>query len=155
MNGVGFRALLMGCSSISLLVFGLPGCLTGTTLAGDHELSQKTHDIVREKGSRSEEEKKISSDLLDAMWTLEETKTERHPSGRSEIDLDQNGVLVDIQAEVSEVVLEKIERSGGQVISAFPQYRAIRARVPLQGLRSLAALPQVTFIRSASKALTR
>lgn len=155
MNGIGFRALLIGYSGLSLMVFGLPGCVMGMASADDQELNQNTRDIVKEKAARSEAEKKITSELLDAVRTLGETKTERGLPDRFEIDLDEYGVLVDIKAEVSEAVLGEIERSGGQIISAFPQYGAIRARVPLEGLRSLAALPQVKFIRSASKSLTR
>jgi hypothetical protein len=75
---------------------------------------------------------------------------------RSRVKVDADGTtMVDIKAEVTEAVLAKIDALGGKVISSFPQYEAIRARMPLGQIEALAEMRQVIFIRPAAQAITR
>jgi hypothetical protein len=71
------------------------------------------------------------------------------------LDIDGDGkVLVDIQASVTADLTTAITRLDGVVISAFPAYNSIRARVLLSQLETLAARSDVKFIRAAEQAIT-
>jgi hypothetical protein len=138
-------------AGVGFVVIALTACATG-----DGQSYSRVRDVGVEKASRSEAEQKISSDLLDALDHLAGDPGQKSFPGQFEIDLDEIGrVLVDIQSEVSQEILAEIEQRGGQVISAFPQYGAIRARVPLKQLPALAQRSEVKFIRSAAKAMMR
>ena len=63
-------------------------------------------------------------------------------------------VLIDIKAKVTDVVLQQIKALSGEVLSRFPQYEAIRARLPLTQIETLANLPDVKSIRPADEATT-
>ena len=64
-------------------------------------------------------------------------------------------VTVDIRADVTSAVLARIRALGGTVINSVPQYRAIRAVLPLVTVESLASLEAVDSIRPADEAVTR
>jgi hypothetical protein len=64
-------------------------------------------------------------------------------------------VAVDIRADVTPAVLERIRTLGGRVINSVGRYRAIRAHVPLSAVEKLAELDAVQWIRNADKAVTR
>ena len=63
-------------------------------------------------------------------------------------------VTVDIRADVTPAVLERIRALGGTVLSSVPKYRAIRARLPRSALEALAALEAVQFISPAEQPIT-
>ena len=73
------------------------------------------------------------------------------PDSVAELEL----VTVDIRATVTAAVLARIRALGGTVINSVPEYRAIRARLPLTAVEQLAALDAVQFIRPADEAVTR
>ncbi|MBU6401455.1 MAG: S8 family serine peptidase [Verrucomicrobia bacterium] len=78
------------------------------------------------------------------------------PTQRVRLDQDAQGrVLVDITARVSPTLLAHIESAGGDVINNYPQYDAIRARVPLATLEPLAARADVRFVAPAAQAHVR
>lgn len=62
--------------------------------------------------------------------------------------------LVDIKANVNAVVLAQIQEVGGDIFNSFPQYQAIRARIPINQIEVLAAKPDVESIRPADLAIT-
>jgi len=64
-------------------------------------------------------------------------------------------VLVDIRADVTPAVLERIRELGGTAVDSVPRYRAIRARLPRTGLEPLAELAAVQSIRTADEPQTR
>ena len=64
-------------------------------------------------------------------------------------------VTVDIRADVTPAVLERIRALGGTVITSVERYRAIRARLPLAAVEPLAELDAIQSIRSADQAITR
>ena len=70
-----------------------------------------------------------------------------------ELDVD-NRAFVDIEAAVTNAVLEQIERTGGTVMSSYPKYNAVRAWVPLAAIEALAGLPDVRFVGRAARAAT-
>ena len=63
-------------------------------------------------------------------------------------------VTVDIRTDVTDAVLARIRALGGTVLSSVPKYRAIRARLPLSALETLATLDAVQSIRPADQAIT-
>jgi hypothetical protein len=61
--------------------------------------------------------------------------------------VDEMGmVVVDVKADVSENLLRAIGDVGGEVISSYPSYGAVRARVPIRRVDAIAALPEVRFV---------
>ena len=64
-------------------------------------------------------------------------------------------VLVDIRADVTPAVLDRLGDLGGTVVNSVPRYRSIRARLPLGGLERLAELDAVHSIRTADEPQTR
>ena len=106
-----------------------------------------------DKAERTPAQQKISSALLDAIAQL--TEDVRSPR-RSGVEVDGDGTtLLDIEADVTAAVLDRIEELEGTVVSSFPQYQAIRARLPLDELEALAEMSEVRSIRPADIAVTR
>ena len=71
------------------------------------------------------------------------------------VDIDRNGkALVDIQATVTPGLVAAISDLGGVVITKFPEYRSLRARLPLSKLEVLAERADVKFVRAAERPIT-
>ena len=101
---------------------------------------------MAEKARRTPEQRKISSRLLDAS---------RSGLAPPSVDADEAGrVLVDIRADVTTDLLVQIDALGGSVIDSFARYRAIRARLPLAAIESLAAEDSVRKIDPADVAVS-
>lgn len=115
--------------------------------------SQQMRVLLDEKATRTPAQRKMSSDLLLNM------RGDRGRSLRSEVPELRTSVavdeaeftLVDIKAEVTEDLLSRIQDLGGTVVNSHPQYRAIRARIPVQSLESLAESPDASSMRSADE----
>ncbi|MEE9250802.1 MAG: S8 family serine peptidase, partial [Alphaproteobacteria bacterium] len=74
------------------------------------------------------------------------------PELRTSVQVDENETtLVDIKANVTQDLLRKIKEVGGTVVNSFPQHQAIRARIPIQRLESIAESPDARSIRSADE----
>ena len=99
--------------------------------------------LLAEKAQRTATQRKLSSHLLDAWRTVQ-----------SQQAVDE-WVTVDIRADITPAVLERIRVLGGTVLNSVPTYRAIRARLPLSALEPLATLDAVRSIRPADQAKTR
>ena len=112
--------------------------------------------ILDEKAARTPAQQKISSQLLYAVKLYGgELKNREDLMRRSSVKVDADGTtIVDIKAQVTEAVLARIEAVGGKVISNFPEYQAIRARIPLDQIEALAEMSQVIFIRPADEPMT-
>jgi hypothetical protein len=112
--------------------------------------------ILRDKAARTPAQQKISSRLLYAVRLYGgELKSMEDLKRRSSVKVDADGTtLVDIKAQVTEAVLARIEAVGGKIISSFPEYQAIRARIPLDQIEPLAEMAQVIFIRPADEPMT-
>ena len=99
--------------------------------------------ILEAKQRRTPAQRKMGSQLLEE-W--------QKAQGRPGAD---RMVTVDLRAEVTPEVLERIRELGGTVLSSFERYRAIRAELPLSEVEALAAHEAVRSIRTADKAVTR
>ena len=101
---------------------------------------------MADKARRTPAQRKIGSLLLDAL---------RDPAVPRGLDLDDAGrVLVDITADVSQVLLDRITALGGSVVDSFERYRAVRARLPAEALEALAAEDAVSRIEPADVAVS-
>jgi hypothetical protein len=115
--------------------------------------AEQSEAIWGEKAARTTAQQKISSRLLYAVKIYGgELENGEGPMRRSSVEVDEDGAtIVDIKAEVTEEVLARIEALGGTVMSSFPQYQAIRARIPLDQIEAVAEMPQIIFIRPADE----
>ena len=76
------------------------------------------------------------------------------PTQRVDLDKDdQDRVVVDLKADVTDALLQCIATLGGKVINNFPQYQAIRASLPLPNIELLAARTDVKFVQPAVRAM--
>ncbi|MFQ5429645.1 MAG: thrombospondin type 3 repeat-containing protein, partial [Phycisphaerae bacterium] len=109
-----------------------------------------------EKASWTPVQQKITSKLLLASKrSLGQPTVAGLPVLRQTIFPDAAGaVLVDIRADVTDALLARIGALGGQVVSSYPKFNAIRARVPLTQVQALAAEAAVRSIRPADQAVT-
>ncbi len=99
--------------------------------------------ILEAKQGRTPAQRKVDSQLLEE-W--------QKARGRPGAD---RTVTVDLRAEVTPEVLDRIRELGGKVLSSVERYRAIRAELPLSEVEVLAAHEAVRSIRTADKAMTR
>ena len=101
---------------------------------------------MAEKARRTPEQRKIGSVLLDAA---------RDPAVPRGLEVDDAGrVLVDITADVSQALLDRINALGGSVVDNVERYRMVRARLPMEALEALAAEDAVSRIDPADVAAT-
>ncbi|HUB87008.1 MAG TPA: S8 family serine peptidase [Verrucomicrobiae bacterium] len=61
-------------------------------------------------------------------------------------------VAVDIDANVTDDLLNQIRQAGGEVVASVPRFHSVRALVPLDALESLASLPEVNSIKRPMQA---
>jgi hypothetical protein len=154
----GRHRTLLRCLALAIAV-AVPCATKGSARA--QEISQQAVEqiqaLLQEKASRTPAQRKIGSHLLYARQRLRgKAIAPGVPSLRSRIRADATQrVLVDITAEVTSQVLDGIGRVGGEVVNSFPQYRAVRAWLPLDTLEEIADLPEVTSIRRAAEPFTQ
>ncbi len=155
-HGLSRRRLVLRASGAVLAIPLLVGSvLAQPTLARpDGKLPLKAmrqiEALLVAKAQRTPAQRKVSSQLLDARW--EAINARRQAKGAAFVD---ELVTVDIRAEVTPAVLARIRALGGTVINNVPQYRAIRARLPIAAVEKLASLDAVQSIRAADVAFTR
>ena len=121
------------------------------------EVQQQIESLRADKLARSPAQRKVSSRLLYA------SKMRRGraiapgiPQLRSDVEVEADGtILVDIRADVSPELLDRIRALGGSADSHFAEFRAIRASLPLEEVEALAGMPEVDFIRPADRPITR
>jgi Subtilase family/Divergent InlB B-repeat domain len=101
------------------------------------------------KSQRTPVQQKINSQLLYAdKMSRGESIAEGVPTQRLNLDRDDQGrILVDIKAEVTQSLLQRITVLGGNVINSYPEYHAIQAGIPLSKIENLAAQKEVAFIQ--------
>ena len=112
--------------------------------------------ILQEKLSRTPAQRKLdshlhlSAQLVRGVFSPATMPGIENLSKRLVFDADQR-VHVDIQATVSDDLLNQIEFLGGTIESSLPEYRAIRAWIPLLQAETLAEREDVTSIMPAAK----
>jgi len=112
--------------------------------------------ISAEKASRTPAQLRIDSQLLYASRAHRGiSPVPGIPAMLSAVEIDPAGrTLVDINAQVSDVLLGQIRSLGGSIVNSFPRYDAIRALFPADRLEDLAASSAVRFIRPADRGMT-
>lgn len=112
--------------------------------------------VQAKKHVRTAVQKKISADLDD--YVHEEVLKDRPvslPKAKHHVTLSPaEEVLVDIKANVSNSLIAAIKKNGGTIINAFPQYKAIRASIPITAMETIAGRKDVIFIDKAIKSHT-
>ena len=113
--------------------------------------------ILAAKARRTPAQRKLDSRLLDARRMAGGVPVSDSPRGGPVPGADalKKPVTVDIRADVTPEILERIRALGGRVINSVPRYRSIRAQLPLGAVETLAELEAVQSIRTADKAVTR
>ena len=111
--------------------------------------------LAVEKASRTPAQRKMDSQFIIALkQRRDDVLSNTLPMLRAAVEIDSDDTtLVDIKASVSPYLLSEIERLGGTIINSFVEYDAIRARLPLDIIETLAADPDIHFIRPADKAM--
>jgi hypothetical protein len=98
---------------------------------------------------------KLDSRLRGALERDAGTNSAGPQRRRGAVQIDRDGkVLVDVQAAVTPELVAAISHLGGIVITKFPEYRSLRARLPLSQLEALAERDDVKFIRAAEQPIT-
>jgi uncharacterized protein (TIGR03437 family) len=112
--------------------------------------------LAAEKEARTPIQRKIDSQLLAAQKIKRGLLVaDSVPAIEANVQLDpQDKVLVDLDAAVSEEVLQRLEVAGGEIIKSIAEEQALRVRLPLLQLEEVASWSEVTAIRRAAQART-
>jgi hypothetical protein len=126
---------------------------------GDGQISESAlkqiDALLAEKSRRTPVQAKINSQLLYAE-KIRRGEPIAAGVGPQRVDLERDAagrIRVDIEAEVTPSLLQRIVELGGSVINNFPEYRAIQALVPLPEMERLAANREVVFVQPAVRAI--
>ena len=127
-------------------------------LANDarENMKQQISSLLQEKASLTPAQRKMSSHLIDAAREKSTGFVRRDmPMLKASIRPQLDGrVEVDIDGAVSDEVLGAIKAAGGEIVVSVPEERAIRAKIPVENIESLAARPDIKFIRPAGRCTT-
>ena len=117
---------------------------------------QQINALEQDKQSRTETQRKISSHLLYTARMLQgQAAAPGVPVLYTNLELDeQNNLFVDIAANVSDDLLQRLRSLGVQIIRSDPAYHSIRAFVSSYQLETVAGFPEVTFIAPRREAKT-
>lgn len=140
----------------------LAAALLLTPLAGQsQELATGAREQIKalldEKEARTPAQRKLDSQLV---YLTKQSRNQPIAKGltnfrASVLTETDNRVLVDISATVSKDLLDAIAKGGGEVVNQFAAFNAIRARLPIGLLETLAARADVRSIGPAAEAATR
>ena len=113
--------------------------------------------LMAEKTQWTLAQQKVSSHLLHAERIQRgEPVADGAMLRQSLVEVEPGGmVTVDIRADVTPEVLARIDALGGSLVSSVPQYRAIRAQLPLAAVETLAELEAIQWIRPADETVMR
>jgi len=112
--------------------------------------------LLDEKASRTAVQLKMDSGLVYALKSSRGQVIAPGVNLRPSVTPDANGqVLVDVTASVTQPLLDFIGASGGSVVTSVPQFKSVRARIPLAQVENLAGRTEVRFVRAAVGAMTR
>jgi Subtilase family len=147
-----FRGLTIAGGIVLAAVF-----ITHRSTSAQEEISpevwQQIGELLQEKQARTPAQSKLDSRLV---YARKEFFHERltasvdvMPSLGS-LDSTASGVLVDVRSQAAGSVTAAINQLGGTILATSAS--GLRARVPLEQLEALAALPDVTSIKAAARA---
>ncbi len=107
--------------------------------------------VLMEKASRTPAQRKLATSLLYASREsrghvmVQGLAPQRRTAARARVDRD-GMVTVRIRADVTDELLRTVAAVGGRVLAAFPDFGAVKARVPVSQLEAIAELPEVRHI---------
>jgi 7-keto-8-aminopelargonate synthetase-like enzyme len=138
-----------------LLCTGLVLYSAATACCQSKKTLQQIQLIEAAKEKRTAIQRKIDSQLLQA---IEEYKGKKKPTTppteKVDVRADSSGnVAVDINAAVSDSLLQQIRVLGGTINYASKEYHSIRATIHLLQVETIAAWPEVLFIQPAVQAM--
>lgn len=94
----------------------------------------------------TEAQRKIDSQLLAVIQQAQGNATSTDPQLQP-IEIGADGkISIDIRAEVSDQLIERITALGADVIATSAPYRSITAMAPLDQIEPIAGFPEVLFI---------
>lgn len=146
-------ALIAGTSLIS-------GRFGASAAPQDSEISPEAlaqiDALIREKESRSPTERKMDSQLI---YELRMERGQAIANGiralETDVRVNDTGKAeLDITANVSDALLDQLRANGVEIVSSVPEENSVRARVPLDSLETIAALPDIKFIQPKQDAMT-
>jgi hypothetical protein len=141
---------------IALLCISFPGPAICQSEATTRSVTiPEIRRIEADRSRRTDVEKKMSSQLLDALSERRNGAViSTMPRLRAQpIEAAAGKTLVDIDANVDDALLNAIRQAGGSIVNAHPEDHAIRAYVPLDRIESIAGNSRVNFIAPADKAI--
>jgi len=154
-RGGAVAGALAGC--LLLLPFALATGAAAAPPAVPPGLRADIEALLAEKAARTPVQQKIGSRLL---YAALERAGRPLPGGlargRPRADVAADGsVAVDVRGALTERVRERLAAIGGRAQAPVAGMRRWRARLPLDRLEDLAALPEVEFVAPADRAYTR
>ena len=132
-------------------------CICNNTFGQIHQQAiQQIAKLINEKQSRTPVERKISSQLLQA---IRESKGQQMVDGvhlrQANVRTNASGMVsVDINATVSDALLAKIQSAGGKIIFASQKFHSVRVQASLVTAQAIAAYPEIKFIKPAARSHT-
>ena len=119
-------------------------------------LQMQMGELLAEKEARTPAQRKMDSNLHYALLMQRNQAITPHvPTLETGIEIAPDGtVLLDLKGSITDALKNSVRQMGGTIFTAFPQYRAMRLRLPLGQTENLAGNADVTFLRPASRAKT-
>ncbi len=119
--------------------------------------AQQIQALQLEKAARTPAQRKIDSNLLYTSRMLAgEPAAPSVPYLYTGVELDSaNNLAVEMVANVTDDLLDRLTAAGVQVLHVNRQLRSIRAMVPPQQLEPVATMPEVVFISPRQRFATR
>ena len=147
-------ALVAGC----LLLVGIGSGRPAAAQELSESARRQVQAVLADKATWTPAQRKLATSLLMAhreslgRAMVQGLAPLRRTADRARVD-GAGRVVVDIDALVTASVLQAIADAGGEVISSYPAFRAIRARVPIRRIDEIAALPEVRRIGTQQRFL--
>ena len=112
--------------------------------------------LLAEKASRTPAQLKMDSQLVYAakMARGEPIAPNVATLRVSFSDVTERGVVLDVRADVSDVLMDQMRALGADVLDASAPYRNIRIRVAVGQIEAIAGLPDVTYVQPKQEAVT-
>ena len=150
----GIFGLLLAASLSAACASGTPEATAGDrseTGMTERERVERIDAILGEKATRSPAQQKIESRLLYEIKRRSGDPAAAAAKGlRSSVMVEPDGTtLIDLKADVTDALLGRIETLGGKVHNSFPQYKELRAQLPIDQVETLAESPEVKSITPA------
>jgi hypothetical protein len=148
-------------STIGLLVLSLAGSRSapaGAALPSAGALQpaalSQIATLLSEKDARTPAEQKVDSNLLYAFKQHSRVQLSAVAATlHTNVAINaRQATLVDITAQVGDGLRKRIAALGGRIISTYPQYRSIRAELPIDQVVTIAGWEAVIFIQPAQQA---